>query len=609
MNAQRRLGSSSSELRKGFERLSSGLRVVNAGDDAAGLAIASSLRVDSRVYVQGIRNTNDAISVLDTTEGALLELSSITIRQRELANQAANGVYSVKQRTALHAEANALVEEYNRIVRSLDFNGIKPLDLSLGTVRIQGGYGEQGGVAVTIGEELARLAGTGAYTLSATGVSSSGNARDSVLIDANGDGVLDVVGVSSGGTLMNVALGVGDGTFGSSVLFSGGDISISSGDFNGDGITDVVAADAGTISINLGNTNGTFKAPNVMIGSGGSVNKVEVGDVDGDGKLDVVTIGTVGANNIYFGRGNGNFNLPVAHSLTGSASFDSLVLADVNADGNLDMFSVDGTGSYKASIGLGRGAFTTATAYALGSNLIGLSAADFDRDGFVDLVASSSSSSAVFVLLSNGDGSFTLSHSMSALTSMDEVKTIDANTDGLDDLLSVGSTGRIVVHLSNGNGTFQAAISSTGVLSGLTPISVTAGDLDGDGVLDLMLANPTNFRVVRPATTSVTTTPYINLLSAASARDSMKVFTETLNRIGLELGAVGSSQSRLRVAVSNLSQGRENFDIAASAILDVDVATEAGQLVKQRILQQSAASILSQANQLPQLALRLLQAE
>ena len=123
------------------------------------------------------------------------------------------------------------------------------------------------------------------------------------------------------------------------------------------------------------------------------------------------------------------------------------------------------------------------------------------------------------------------------------------------------------------------------------------------------MANPTNFRVVNPTTASATTTPYLNLLSASSARESMDVLTGTLNRIGLELGAVGSIQSRLRVAVSNLAQGRENVDTAASAILDVDVATEASQLVRQQILQQSATAILGQANQLPELALRLLQAK
>ena len=85
LNAQRRLAESTASLQQSFERLSSGLRINTASDDAAGLAIASSLNVDSRVYSQGIRNTNDALSFYSIAEGALNSLVDITTRLRELA--------------------------------------------------------------------------------------------------------------------------------------------------------------------------------------------------------------------------------------------------------------------------------------------------------------------------------------------------------------------------------------------------------------------------------------------------------------------------------------------------------------------------------------------
>src|SRR5688572_26469899 len=94
MQTLRRLSGTTSELRRTFESLSSGLRINRASDDAAGLSIASKLRLDSRVYGQAVRNVNDALSMLNIAEGATDELASILVRMRELATQSANGIMS-----------------------------------------------------------------------------------------------------------------------------------------------------------------------------------------------------------------------------------------------------------------------------------------------------------------------------------------------------------------------------------------------------------------------------------------------------------------------------------------------------------------------------------
>jgi flagellin-like hook-associated protein FlgL len=124
LNAQRRFSDNLKALESAYTRLSSGLRINRASDDAAGLAIAEALNTDARVYSQGVKNVNDAISLQQIEESALLELSNITIRQRELTEQVANGVYSTKQRQAMNQEAQALTNEYNRIIQSTQFNGI-----------------------------------------------------------------------------------------------------------------------------------------------------------------------------------------------------------------------------------------------------------------------------------------------------------------------------------------------------------------------------------------------------------------------------------------------------------------------------------------------------
>ena len=138
LNAQRRLGNSTSELRTSFERLSSGLRIVRAKDDAAGLAIADNLRADVRISGVAIRNANDGISLVSIADGALAEISNVLSRMGELSEQSANGVLSTTQRSALSSEFVALGSEIQRIAVTTSFNG---LDLLSGgaTVALQVG--------------------------------------------------------------------------------------------------------------------------------------------------------------------------------------------------------------------------------------------------------------------------------------------------------------------------------------------------------------------------------------------------------------------------------------------------------------------------------------
>lgn len=125
--AQRNLGESTGRLRTAYERLSSGMRINRAKDDAAGLAIAESLKVDARVAQVGIRNANDGISIVAITDGAIGQITNILSRLGELAEESANGVYSNGQRSALQLEFSALLSEVERIALSTEFNGVKLL--------------------------------------------------------------------------------------------------------------------------------------------------------------------------------------------------------------------------------------------------------------------------------------------------------------------------------------------------------------------------------------------------------------------------------------------------------------------------------------------------
>jgi flagellin len=146
INAQRNLANVNLALERNFSRLSTGLRIAVAADDAAGLAISERLRAQVRSLEQAKRNANDGISFTQTAEGALNEVSAILVRLRELSIQSANGATSNNDRETLDEEFQALINEINRIGRSAEFNSVKLLDGSTSTVSFQVGFGTTSGI-------------------------------------------------------------------------------------------------------------------------------------------------------------------------------------------------------------------------------------------------------------------------------------------------------------------------------------------------------------------------------------------------------------------------------------------------------------------------------
>jgi flagellin len=139
INTQRHLLNATQAFAKSMEKLSSGLRITRAGDDAAGLAISESLKADIRALNQASRNASDGISMLQTAEGAMDEVSNILQRMKELAQQSLNGTLGDAEREYLNLEYTALIEEMDRIAATTDFNGVKMLDGTGGIVGIQVG--------------------------------------------------------------------------------------------------------------------------------------------------------------------------------------------------------------------------------------------------------------------------------------------------------------------------------------------------------------------------------------------------------------------------------------------------------------------------------------
>jgi flagellin len=172
LNSQRALNVSQRSLQISAERLSSGLRINRAKDDAAGLAISERITAQIRGLDQAMRNANDGISMLQTTEGAMDEIANALQRMRELAVQAATGTVSAADKQSLDAEFQALLAEIDRISTSTEFNGTQVLTGGA-SVTLQIGFKDQADNQLTINfSDLSNLA----ITVNAASIDTGPNA-------------------------------------------------------------------------------------------------------------------------------------------------------------------------------------------------------------------------------------------------------------------------------------------------------------------------------------------------------------------------------------------------------------------------------------------------
>jgi len=181
LNAQKNVGNAQSSLRQSFQRLSSGFRINKAADDAAGMGISESLNARIRSFRVAERNTNNAISMTNTAEGGLSEISGLVIRMRELAVQSANGDLTTTDRGFIDTEFQALKNEITRLADSTEFNGTELLGGSATSITFQVGINTTSADTVDVS--------FGGVTLSTLGLSSASVATS----QANANSAIDAI--------------------------------------------------------------------------------------------------------------------------------------------------------------------------------------------------------------------------------------------------------------------------------------------------------------------------------------------------------------------------------------------------------------------------------
>jgi RHS repeat-associated protein len=312
--------------------------------------------------------------------------------------------------------------------------------------------------------------------------------------DFNKDGFLDLIVSSATTNSVSLLTGQGNGTFGTPISYAVGTApnTLAVGDLNKDGYLDIITASQSdrTVTLWFGNQAGTLSnRQDIPINN--SVAALALGDLDGDGTLDLVGA-TSDTNQVMWLKGRGNGTFGAQQTLTGAGTPQKVYLADLNSDNVLDVIAANGAQkTFTVWKGLGNGVFSSAHDFQSKASVDTLTLTNLDADNNLDLITTSQTGSVLEVFRGDGTSDFTSLVNYSVQGDPSKLALSDINGDKLLDLAAVNpSENTVSLFEGNGNGTFDVHAITATYQTGSLPSVIAVGDLNGDGDLDVVTANP-----------------------------------------------------------------------------------------------------------------------
>ena len=551
------------ELDKSLSRLSSGLRINSAADDASGMAIADSLRSQANTLGQAISNGNDALGILQTADKAMDEQLKILDTIKTKATQAAQDGQSLKTRTMLQADINRLMEELDNIANTTSFNGKQLLSGNFINQEFQIGASSNQTVKATIGATQSSKIGLTRFETGGR-ISSSGEVQFTL---KNYNGIDDFQFQK---VVISTSVGTGLGALADEIN--------KNADKTGVRATFTVET-RGMAAVRAGTTSDTFAINGVTIG------QVAYEDGDANGAL-VSAINSV-------------------KDTTG-------VEASIDANGQLLLTSREGRG-IKIEGSIGGGAFINKDMMENygrlslvkndGKDILisgtNLSFAGFGANNFISQASVSLRESKgrfdANIADAMGFGSVNKGVMLAGASSVSAYMSAAGSGFSAGSGYSVGSGKGYSTVLTTTN---PITISAASQLSKVYNVSAGSGFSSGSTLSQFATMKTTAFGV-KDETAGVTT-----LKGAMAVMDIAETATTNLDQIRADIGSV---QNQLQVTINNITVTQVNVKAAESTIRDVDFAAESANFSKYNILAQSGSYAMSQANAVQQNVLKLLQ--
>ncbi|MDR0882410.1 MAG: flagellin [Candidatus Adiutrix sp.] len=602
-NATRNLGKTYSQLSTSVERLSSGLRINSAADDAAGLAIRELMRSDIATTNQGLRNAADAISLIQTADGALGVIDEKLTRMKELAELAATVTYTPVQRDIITSEYQAMAREIDRIAAATNFNGVKLLDGSIST--------QHGGQGLKVHFGVGNNAAEDYYFINIGDVraTSSGGLR------VGGDAKNDIWGQGGAASIIGDNKGPGCCGAGFSSL-NDPDAKLASGASFSYGYNwDWKEGDETKL------VGGKYTAGLYRVGSGASlqnlVDMVNAGTQSRVGLKFEVTAGSdlytnasafsicLGDEAYFWSTAAGS---AVAHAeydagksvvkKVGDGDISKALTSAINTNSNsfwamwdsanstVYVFNKEG-GDHNDLLACEQLFKGTATTSSEAKALLGNVSFENVATGRNDKTTSAGTNFSL-----GGERWATMTPIMTQNNNGTEVWNVTLNGRDVGDgrnlwIANIGSGASYDLDVTKAGGTANYT------LTGLVGTAANITGMGRDSFVEIQNAADGQWKGAEVRTQS-------------SAQEALEALTEAITRKDKVRADLGAMQNRLENTISNLEIQSENLQAAESRISDVDVAKEMTEFTKNNVLTQAAVGMLAQANSLSSLALALL---